>query len=107
MTLGLTFKQSLVRGYIKPIRSPAYRRWVKSLPCCACGKSADDPHHIISVGYGGMGTKVSDLWAIPLCREHHDSLHGNVTDWEFQHGLQWEHVALTLLQAVHDGVLEL
>lgn len=104
---GLTFKQAIQKGYIKPIRNKAYTDWVKSLPCCVCGKQSDDPHHIIQAGYGGKGTKASDLWTIPLCREHHDELHKDVDAWEFAHGMQFEFVALTLLQAVHDGILDL
>jgi hypothetical protein len=49
----------------QPLRSQAYRRWVASLPCIACG----------IVGYsqcahangGGMGTKDSDLRTFALC----------------------------------------
>ncbi|WP_218703885.1 DUF968 domain-containing protein, partial [Escherichia coli] len=34
-----------------------YTRWVKTQPCACCGKPADDPHHLIGYGQGGMGTK--------------------------------------------------
>ncbi|MGK3374244.1 DUF968 domain-containing protein, partial [Citrobacter youngae] len=33
-----------------------YTRWVKAQPCVCCNKQADDPHHLIGHGQGGMGT---------------------------------------------------
>ncbi|WP_433961879.1 DUF968 domain-containing protein, partial [Escherichia coli] len=49
-----------------------YTRWVKTQPCACCGKPADDPHHLIGHGQGGMGTKSHDIFTLPLCREHHN-----------------------------------
>ncbi|WP_033561150.1 DUF968 domain-containing protein, partial [Escherichia coli] len=54
-----------------------YTRWVKTQPCACCGKPADDPHHLIGHGQGGMGTKAHDLFVLPLCRKHHDELHAD------------------------------
>ncbi|HHL5817038.1 TPA: hypothetical protein ACQ8KR_000001, partial [Escherichia coli] len=41
----------------KPQREemPVYTRWVKTQKCMSCGNQADDPHHIIGHGLGGMG----------------------------------------------------
>ncbi|NPN69002.1 DUF968 domain-containing protein, partial [Escherichia coli] len=57
----------------KPQREemPVYTRWVKTQKCMTCGNQADDPHHIIGHGLGGMGTKADDLFVIPLCRKCH------------------------------------
>ena len=55
-----------------------YTRWVKAQPCACCGMQADDPHHLIGHGQGGMGTKAHDLWVLPLCRKHHDELHADI-----------------------------
>ncbi|EIE2402305.1 DUF968 domain-containing protein, partial [Escherichia coli] len=40
----------------KPQREemPVYTRWVKTQKCMTCGNQADDPHHIIGHGLGGM-----------------------------------------------------
>ncbi|HGN1381356.1 TPA: DUF968 domain-containing protein, partial [Proteus mirabilis] len=65
-------------------------QWVKTQPCCVCGQQADDPHHIIGHGMGGMGTKAHDLFTIPLCRIHHDELHRDPKQWEVTHGNQIE-----------------
>jgi len=68
--------------------SAKYTRWVKSQPCACCNMQADDPHHIIGYGQGGMGTKSHDLFVIPLCRAHHDELHRDVRVFEAKYGSQ-------------------
>ena len=61
----------------KPVRNPAYLRWIRSLPCLVCRTR----WHIEAAHTGphGMGQKSSDLSAIPLCARHHrtgnDSYH--------------------------------
>lgn len=67
-----------------------YTRWVKTQPCEGCRRPADDPHHIIGQGMGGMATKAHDLFVIPLCRECHDELHADVAAFEQKHGTQLE-----------------
>ena len=104
--IGLTFKQSLQKGYIKPTRNKNYLSWVKTLPC-PCGAPADDAHHIIDAGFGGMGTKADDLLTFPVCRACHTEIHQNLRRWEDVYSIQQDHVLETLLQAVHDGVLPL
>ncbi|MBS2141081.1 DUF968 domain-containing protein [Escherichia coli] len=44
----------------------------KTQKCMTCGNQADDPHHIIGQGMGGMGTKADVLFVIPLCRKCHN-----------------------------------
>ncbi len=63
-----------------------YTRWVKTQPCTCCGKPADDPHHLIGHGQGGMGTKSHDIFTLPLCREHHNELHADPLAFEEKHG---------------------
>lgn len=65
-----------------------YLQWVKSRPCCVCGATSDDAHHLIGHGQGGMGTKAHDLFTIPLCRVHHGELHKDPNEWEREHGSQ-------------------
>ena len=94
----LSFREALGAGHLGRIEDRKYLDWVKTLTCCACDVPADDPHHIVVAGFKGMGSKTPDYWAIPLCREHHDALHHNRTEWEERYGSQWEHAALTMLQ---------
>ncbi|WP_123056625.1 DUF968 domain-containing protein, partial [Escherichia coli] len=65
-----------------------YTRWVKTQPCACCSKPADDPHHLIGHGQGGMGTKSHDIFTLPLCREHHNELHADPLAFEEKHGSQ-------------------
>jgi len=81
-------KAFMLRPKLTRVEDSKYTRWVKTQPCCGCGARADDPHHIIGHGLGGMGTKPSDYLTIPLCRTCHRNLHDNPTAWEAEHGSQ-------------------
>lgn len=54
---------------LRPVRSEAYRRFVASFPCFACGvegfSQAAHPNH-----GKGLGMKTSDLDCFPLCGPH-------------------------------------
>jgi hypothetical protein len=53
----------------KPIRHPAYLRFVRGLPCAVSGRNwGIEACHC---GGRGLGTKVDDLQTIPLAREFH------------------------------------
>lgn len=80
--------------------SPTYTRWVKAQRCACCNNPADDPHHVIGHGQGGMGTKAHDLFVLPLCRAHHDELHRDPVAFEAKYGSQ-----LTLLFRFLDHAL--
>ena len=82
-----------------------YTRWVKAQPCVCCNKRADDPHHLIGHGQGGMGTKAHDLFVIPLCREHHDELHADPVAFEAKYGDQLVLVFRVIDRALAIGVL--
>ena len=92
----------------KPQREemPLYTRWVKTQKCMTCGNQADDPHHIIGHGLGGMGTKADDLFVIPLCRKCHNELHAGVKDFEEKHGSQLLLLIRFLMHARNSGVLK-
>ncbi len=83
----------------------AYTKYVKGLPCCVCGQQADDPHHLIGYGQGKMGGKAHDLFTIPLCRQHHDELHRDVSGWERRHGSQLQHLVATQDRALKEGAI--
>ncbi|MCE0490972.1 DUF968 domain-containing protein [Pantoea sp. Mb-10] len=82
-----------------------YTRWVKAQPCACCRKRADDPHHIIGHGQGGMGTKAHDLFVIPLCRTHHDELHRDMKAFEDKYGSQLELLVRFLDHSIAVGVV--
>ncbi|WP_129141506.1 DUF968 domain-containing protein [Modicisalibacter coralii] len=70
-------------------RSPAYLAFVRSLPCCACGVSPCDPHHVIGLHWGlsGAGMTAPDNYAMPLCRACHGEMHRE-PGW-LQHQPRW------------------
>ncbi len=104
---NLTFKAALQAGYVKPIRNKPYLNYVSSLNC-PCGNPADEAHHGIDIGLGGgMGTKLDDLFSMPVCRQCHGSIHSDKAAWEMKHGPQTLHIMLTIRQAIEDGVLSL
>ncbi|EMO4857150.1 DUF968 domain-containing protein [Enterobacter hormaechei] len=86
-------------------KNEKYTRWVKSQQCMCCNNPADDPHHLIGHGQGGMGTKAHDLFVIPLCREHHDKLHASPVAFEAKYGDQLALLFRVLDRALAIGVL--
>lgn len=86
---------------------PKYISWVKTQPCVACGKPADDAHHLIGHGQGGMGTKAHDFHVIPLCRADHRELHADPKAWEEKYGNQTDLVIRIQQKAMAIGVLSL
>ncbi len=87
------------------MKRPKRRRWVKAQPCACCGKPADDPHHLIGHGQGGIGTKAHDIFTLPLCREHHNELHADPLAFEEKHGSQIDLIFRFLDRAFATGVL--
>src|ERR1700689_4938475 len=65
-------KRKIRRG---PPRDPAYRAWIRTLPCTICGAAwrVEAAH----TGYdGGMAMKPSDYSCIPLCKNCHTAGRG-------------------------------
>lgn len=86
-------------------KNERYTRWVKAQQCICCSNPADDPHHLIGHGQGGMGTKAHDLFVIPLCRAHHDELHADTVAFEEKYGSQIVLLFRFLDRALAIGVL--
>lgn len=83
----------------------AYLSWVKSQSCACCGQAADDAHHLIGWGQGGVATKAHDIFTIPLCRKHHNELHNDPVKFERKYGTQPEMIKTVLDRAFALGVL--
>lgn len=57
---------------------PNYKNFIKTLPCCHCGRFGVDPHHMIGVDkMGSIGATTSDITLMPLCREDHNAVHAD------------------------------
>jgi Protein of unknown function (DUF968) len=56
-------------------RDREHLRFVAKQPCLVCGRQPCDPHHLRFAQQRGVAQKVSDEFALPLCRAHHRELH--------------------------------
>lgn len=84
-------------------RSDRYLRFVRSLPCSACGVTPCDAHHVIGLHWGlsGMSTTAPDSYAMPLCRACHMELHRE-PGW-LQHQPRWLRHTIALGMQEFDG----
>lgn len=64
-------------------RSKAHLLFVREQPCLVCQQTPCDAHHLKFAQARALGRKVSDEFAVPLCRAHHQELrqHGNERAW--------------------------
>ena len=64
-------------------RNKTHLKFVASQPCLVCGRSPADAHHLRFTQPRAMGRKVSDEFAVPLCRTHHRDNHqfGDEVAW--------------------------
>jgi ERF superfamily len=56
-------------------RNREHLRYVAQQACLLCGRKPSDPHHLGFTQPRALGRKVSDEFAVPLCRGHHRSVH--------------------------------
>lgn len=79
-------------GYVSPmrtqpkqtvVRDPDYLKWIRTLPCSACGTSSAVAHHHPAAGHSSVGLKCDDTRAIPLCPICHHRVHsvGKASFW--------------------------
>ena len=55
-----------------------------------CGRKQSDPHHLRYLQPRALGRKVSDEFAVPLCRSHHRAVHRAGTAWSTKRYLNIE-----------------
>jgi ERF superfamily len=65
------------------VRNKVHLRRVAKQPCLICGRRPCDAHHLRFAQPRGLGLKVSDEFAVPLCRGHHREVHraGDEARW--------------------------
>jgi hypothetical protein len=56
-------------------RNREHLRYVAQQACLVCGRKPSDPHHLGFTQPRTLGRKVSDEFAVPLCRLHHRAAH--------------------------------
>jgi hypothetical protein len=76
-------KSTLPLSEPRRYRDRAHLQFVAAQPCLVCGRSPSDPHHLRFMQPRALGRRVSDEFAVPLCRTHHRALHrrGDETAW--------------------------
>jgi hypothetical protein len=97
-------KSSLPLTEPRRYRDRAHLGFVASLPCLRCGRQPSDPHHLRFMQSRAMGRRVSDEFAVPLCRTHHRAVHrhGDEVAWWKAAGIDvvavadrlWQHTRL-------------
>jgi hypothetical protein len=70
-------------------RNKEHLKFVALQACLVCGREPSDPHHLGFAQPRALGRKVSDEFAVPLCRTHHREVHrsGNELNWWQQYSL--------------------
>jgi hypothetical protein len=64
-------KSALTLPEPRRVRDRAHLRSVAQKACLVCARKPSDPHHLRFAQSRAMGQKVSDEFAVPLCRGHH------------------------------------
>src|SRR4029078_3879662 len=96
-------KSVLAIPVARRLRDKSHLRFVAKQPCLVCGRQPCDPHHLRFAQSRGLSLKVSDEFAVPLCRAHHRELHrtGKESDWWAKAGLEPISQARTLWLETH------
>ena len=68
-------KSVLVIAAPRRYRNRDHLRYVGQQACLICGRKQSDPHHLRYLQPRALGRKVSDEFAVPLCRSHHRAVH--------------------------------
>jgi hypothetical protein len=68
-------KHALTIAAPRRYRNKEHLRFVAQQACLVCARKPSDPHHLSFMQPRALGRKVSDEFAVPLCRVHHRALH--------------------------------
>jgi hypothetical protein len=68
-------KSTFVIATPRRYRNREHLRYVAQQACLICGRKQSDPHHLRYLQPRALGRKVSDEFAVPLCRSHHRAVH--------------------------------
>jgi ERF superfamily len=81
-------------------RNREHLRYVAQQACLVCGRKPSDPHHLGFMQPRALSRRVSDEFAVPLCRAHHRAVHRSRDErvWWRQAGIDPIKVARRLWQ---------
>jgi hypothetical protein len=68
-------KSALPLSEPRRYRNREHLKFVSLQPCLICGRWPSDAHHLRFMQPRALGRRVSDEFAVPLCRTHHRALH--------------------------------
>jgi hypothetical protein len=92
-------------------RNREHLRFVARQACLVCGRKPSDPHHLRYLQPRALGRKVSDEFAVPLCRVHHRAVHrvGDERAWWKASGIDPIKIARKLWKhtRVNEGRIQL
>jgi hypothetical protein len=75
-------------------RDRAHLEFVASQPCLLCGRRPTDAHHLRFAQPRALGRRVSDEFAVPLCRTHHSFLHSRGDEAAWWRAVKFDPVAV-------------
>jgi hypothetical protein len=97
-------------------RNREHLRYVMQQPCLVCGRKPSDPHHLRYMQPRALGRKVSDEFAVPLCRVHHRAAHraGDERAWWKAAGIDpikisrrlWKHTRVEEGRVLPDAITQ-
>lgn len=103
-----------------PPRDPAYLRFIRSNPCCVCGKRERVIAHHMVEGDGddrrGLSQKVSDYKTLPFCEgpnvfdSHHKQFHRRLRDfagWSNERRRVFQEEEVARMQAIWRDLTDL
>jgi ERF superfamily protein len=77
-------------------RNREHLRYVAQQACLLCGRKPSDPHHLGFTQPRALGRKVSDEFAVPLCRGHHRAVHRSRDERAW-----WRQTGIDPIRAAH------
>jgi hypothetical protein len=89
-------KSVLAISVLRRYRNKEHLRYVTSQPCLFCARKPSDAHHLRFMQPRALGRKVSDEFAVPLCRTHHRAAHrpANEQAW-------WKAIGIDPVKVAH------
>ena len=79
-------------------RDKTHLKFVAAQACLVCGRQPSDAHHLGFAQPRALSRKVSDEFAVPLCRTHHREVHrcSNEAEWWDKFGIDPRVIAAAL-----------
>jgi hypothetical protein len=84
------------------VRDREHVKYIAKQPCLVCGRSPSDAHHLRFAQNRALGSKVSDEFAVPLCRGHHREVHKCDDEIEW-----WQNAGIDVLAVARGFWLEM